>query len=125
MNKTWHETSPLATIAESVLAPSVLSEGPVRFLLVSGRRDDDCWGLVGAYWLTIDSARGGFLVAPGAVWQGSEHARGYHSALRRGWKEDDIYSYWQSQVGATGQVMIDPQQHADTVFQVARRVGAL
>ena len=125
MNRTWHETSPLATITSSVLHPSALSEGPVRFLLVSGYRDSGRWGLLGAYWLTIDGTNGGFLVAPGAVWQGSEHARCYRNALRRGWDEEQIYAYWQTQVGASGQIMIDPQQHADAVFQVARRVGAL
>ena len=125
MHRTWHEKSPLATITESVLAPSALSEGPVRFLLVSGERDDGRWGLLGAYWLTIDGTKGGFMVAPGAVWQGSEHARSYRGALRRGWDEEEIYAYWQTQVGASGQVMVDPQQHADAVFQVARRVGAL
>jgi hypothetical protein len=125
LHGTWFETSPLATITESVLHPSALSEGPVRFLLVSGQRDNGRWGLLGAYWLSIDGAKGGFLVAPGALWQGSEHARCYQSALRRGWSQEQIYAYWQTQVGAAGQVMIDPQQHADAVFQVARRVGAL
>lgn len=125
MSGTWHETSPLATITESVLAPAALSEGPVRFLLVSGERDDGGWGVLGAFWLTIDGTHGGFLVAPGAIWHASELARGYHSALRRGWNEEQIYSYWQTQVGAAGQVMVDPQHHADAVFQVARRVGIL
>jgi hypothetical protein len=125
LSGTRHETSPLATIAESVLHPSALSQGPVRFLLVSGYRDNEQWGLLGAYWLTIDGSRGGFFVSPGALWQGSEHARCFRNALRRGWNEEQIYAYWQTQVGAAGQVMIDPQQHADALFQVARRVGAL
>lgn len=125
MHGTWHEKSPLATIPGSVLHPSALSEGPVRFLLVSGERDDGRWGMLGAYWLTIDGTKGGFMVAPGALWQGSEHARSYRCALLRGWDEEEIYAYWQTQVGASGRVMIDPQHHADAVFQVARRVGAL
>jgi hypothetical protein len=28
-------------------------------------------------------------------------------------------------VGVTGRLLIDPQQHADSLFQVARRVGAI
>jgi hypothetical protein len=125
LSETWHETSPLATIIESALAPVALSEGPVRFLLVSGERDDGSWGIVGAYWLTIDGRRGGFLVSHEAIWQGSEHARGFRNALTRGWNTEQIYSYWQSHVGAAGSVMVDPQHHADALFQVARRVGCL
>lgn len=119
------DASPLATVIEPIVAPQALSEGPVKFLLVSGQRDNTRWGLIGAFWLSIDGRRGGFLVAPGALWQGSEHARGYRNALTRGWDAEGVYAYWQSQVGVAGQVMIDPQQHADTLFHVARRVGCL
>jgi hypothetical protein len=117
--------SPLSALREPVVAPDALAEGPVRFLLVSGSRDDARWGLVGAFWLSIDGRRGGFLVAPEAIWQGSEMARSLKSAIARGWSHEEIYRWWQTQVGAVGNVMIDPQQHADTLFQVARRVGAL
>jgi hypothetical protein len=120
-----HERSPLAGVRERVAVPDALAEGPVRFLLVSGEQDDTSWGLVGAFWLSIDEARGGFLVAPPAIWQGSEMARSYKGAITRGWTAGEIYRYWQHQVGDAGTVMIDPQQHADTLFQVARRVGAL
>jgi len=119
------DPSPLSTMREPVAASRALSEGPVRFLLVSGSLDDGGWGLLGAFWLSIDGARGGFLVAPEAIWQGSEMARGYRSAAARGWTAEEVYRYWQGQVGVSGAVMIDPQQHADTLFQVARRVGAL
>ena len=119
------ERSPLSATRDRVTAPDALAEGPVRFLLVSGELDDERWGLVGAFWLSIDGARGGFLVAPPAIWQGSEMARSFRSAVARGWTPEEIYRYWQHQVGATGTIMIDPQQHADTLFQVARRVGAL
>jgi hypothetical protein len=51
--------------------------------------------------------------------------RNLKSALVRGWSHESVYRYWQAQVGAAGSLMIDPQQHADTMFQVARRVGAL
>ena len=42
-----------------------------------------------------------------------------------GWDAERIYAFWRNQVGMAGKVMIDPQQHADTLFHVARRVGAL
>lgn len=117
--------SPLAALRDRILAPDALAEGPVRFLLISGDRDDSSWGLVGAFWLSIDGKRGGFLVSPEAIWHGSEMVRNVKSALSRGWTHEEIYRYWQAQVGAAGSIMIDPQQHADTMFQVARRVGAL
>jgi len=117
--------SPLAALRERIIAPDALAEGPVRFLLISGARDDETWGLIGAFWLSIDGRRGGFLVAPEAIWAGSEMVRNLKSALTRGWAHESVYRYWQSQVGAAGSLMIDPQQHADTMFQVARRVGAL
>ena len=121
---TWLD-SPLAAIRERITAPDSLSEGPVKFLLVSGHLDDTRWGLIGAYWISIDGSRGGFVVSPEGIWAGSELARCYKGALHRGWDEEKVYSYWQSQVGVAGRFMIDPQQHADTLFQVARRVGAL
>jgi len=125
MNETSWRSSPLSSIREPVTAPSTLSEGPVKFLLVSGQLDDGRWGLVGAYWISIDGARGGFIVAPPAIWSGSELVRSVRSGEERGWNAERIYAYWQGQVGMAGRFMIDPQQHADTLFQVARRVGAL
>jgi hypothetical protein len=125
MNETTWKSSPLSAIREPVTAPDTLSEGPVKFLLVSGQLDDGRWGLVGAYWVSIDGSRGGFLVAPPAIWSGSELVRSYRSGEARDWSPERIYSYWQGQVGMAGRFMIDPQQHADTLFQVARRVGAL
>jgi len=118
-------TSPLSSLREPIAASEALSEGPVRFLLVSGYLDDDSWGLIGAFWLAIDTDRGGFLVAPDAIWPGSEMVRSYKSAIARGWAHEDVYRYWQGQVGLSGRYAIDPQQHADTLFQVARRCGAL
>jgi len=120
-----HDIAPLAAMQERGAAPAALSEGPVRFLLVSGELDDEAWGLIGAFWLSIDGKRGGFMVAPEAIWQGSEMVRSFKGALARGWSEETVYRWWQHQVGVAGTIMIDPQQHADTLFQVARRVGAL
>ena len=125
MNASTEEGSPLTALREPVVAPEALAVGPVRFLLVSGGRDNGRWGLVGAFWLSIDGTRGGFLVSPESIWQGSEMVRSFRSALARGWTPEEVYRWWQAQVGAVGNVMIDPQQHADTLFQVARRIGAL
>ncbi|MEX1263642.1 MAG: hypothetical protein WEE66_06860 [Actinomycetota bacterium] len=125
MNETTWKNSPLSAISESVSAPDMLSEGPVRFLLVSGQLDGGRWGLVGAYWMSIDGVRGGFIVSPSAISSGSELMRSYRSGADRGWSAERTYAYWQGQVGIAGRFMIDPQQHADTLFQVARRVGAL
>jgi hypothetical protein len=121
---TW-QISPLAAIHEPVTQPGALAEGPVKFLLVSGQLDDGRWGLVGAYWLSIDAERGGFVVSPDAIWTGSELVRSMKGAKQRAWTPEQIYAYWRAQVGMAGKVMIDPQQHADTLFHVARRVGAL
>jgi hypothetical protein len=121
-----HDIAPLAAMQGPVAAPAALSEGPVRFLLVSGYLDEGSWGLIGAFWLSIDGERGGFVVSPDALWSGSEMARSYRNAVDRGWSAERIYGYWQSQVGmAGGRMMIDPQQHADSLLQIHRRVGAL
>lgn len=125
MRTDTQDVSPLSALREPIIAPDALAEGPVRFLLVSGSKDNGRWGLVGAFWLSIDGARGGFLVSPESIWQGSEMARSFKSARARGWSPEEVYRWWQAQVGAVATVMIDPQQHADTLFQVARRVGAL
>lgn len=124
MRGTWDERTPLSD-RELVAPRDALMEGPVRFLLVSGRTDDDQWGLVGAFWLSIDGERGGFLAAPGSVWRGAEMVRSFRRALERGWSAEEVYGYWQALTGVAGDVWIDPQHHADTLFQVARRVGAI
>jgi hypothetical protein len=118
------DVSPLATVRE-LLPSGQLLEGPIRYLLVAGELDDGRWGSIGAFWRTIDGANGGFLVSPDAIWAGSEMVRSFRSAQARGWTIERIYAYWQAHVGVSGTSMIDPQQHADTLFQVARRVGAL
>jgi hypothetical protein len=117
--------SPLATVRDVLPSAHLLLLGPVRFLLVAGERDDGLWGSIGAFWRSIDGGRGGFLVSPDAIWAGSEMVRSFRSAQARGWSVERVYAYWQSNVGISGHLMIDPQQHADTLFQVARRIGAI
>jgi hypothetical protein len=117
---------PLSTIESRPTVLPVLTEGPVRCLLASGDLDDGSWGVVGAFWLSIDGERGGFVVSPDALWTGSEMARSHRNAVDRGWAPEDVYGYWYSQVGiAGGNLMIDPQQHVDSLLQIHRRVGAL
>ncbi len=117
---------PLSTIESRPTVLGVLAEGPVRTLLASGDLDDGTWGIVGAFWLSIDGERGGFVVSPEALWIGSEMARSYRSAIARGWTAERVYRYWQTHVGiAGGGLMIDPQQHLDSLFQIHRRVGAV
>ena len=124
-NTDLSESSPLAAVPDAAGVAGLLSEGPVRFLLVSGPRDHGGWGVIGAFWLSIDTERGGFVVNPEALWQGSEMARSFRSAERRRWTPEQVYRYWQDQVGAAGSIMIDPQQHADSLLHVYRRVGVL
>ncbi len=111
--------------APTILLPNIQQEGPVRFLLVSGEKDDRRWGIVGAFWLSGDGERGGFLLSPSALWQGREMVRSYRSALARGWSDERIFSYWKDQTGILGTVMIDPLRNAETLFSVARVVGAI
>jgi hypothetical protein len=119
------DDSPLATVRDVLPSAHLLSDGPVRYLLVAGERDDGLWGSIGAFWRSIDGGNGGFVVSPDAIWAGSEMVRSVRSAQSRGWSIERIYAYWQAHVGVSGKLMIDPQQHADTLFQVARRVGAI
>jgi hypothetical protein len=116
---------PLSTIESRPTVLGVLAEGPVRCLLASGSLDDGSWGVVGAFWLSIDGERGGFVVSPDALWGGSEMARSYRNAVDRGWSHEDVYAYWHEQVGVAAGLMIDPQQHMDSLLQIHRRVGAL
>ena len=109
-----------------VRARRVCRKGPVKFLLVSGQLDDSRWGLVGAFWVSIDGARGGFFVAPDGIWRGSEMVRSYRSARGTGLeRREHLHATGRARWAWRGRFMIDPQQHADTLFQVARRVGAL
>jgi hypothetical protein len=121
----WGELSPFAAIPAPTRSSDLETEGPVRQLLMSGERDDGGWGFIGAFWLSIDGQRGGFIVSPGSLWHGSEMVRSYRGALARGWTEERIFSYWEGQAGTAGTYMIDPEAPPESLFQVARRVGAL
>ena len=105
--------------------PDIEREGPVRHLLMSGESDDGGWGVIGAFWLSIDGERGGFIVSPDSLWHGSEMVRSYRGALARGWTEERIFLYWAGQAGTAGTYMIDPEGLEKSLFKVARRVGAL
>jgi len=122
-SESWSR-SPLARVHGSP-ASRILSEGQVRFLLVSGPRDDTTWGLVGAIWLRAEGDEGGFLVSPDAVWSGSEIAHNYKNAVSRGWTDEDIFTYWGDHTGATGDLMVDSEQEAESLFLVARQVGVI
>ena len=43
-DEAFQRESPLAAMRERIIAPDALAEGPVRYLLVSGVRDDGTWG---------------------------------------------------------------------------------
>jgi hypothetical protein len=80
---------------------------------------------VGVLWLSLDGVRGGFIVAPGAVWYGGEMVRSVRSALDRGWTDARIYGSWQAQAGSPGTYMVGREEHADSLLALARRIGAL
>ena len=105
--------SPFA-LAEEPSAPALEAECRVRYLLVNGKQDDGLWGPIGSLWLSADGRRGGFLVNPWAVWEGSEIVRGHRSALERGWSPETIYGYWQREVWR-GSYSVDDEREAETL----------
>jgi hypothetical protein len=118
-----HDASPFA-LREDLSAPLLEREGRVRYLVVSGKQDDGLWGPVGAIWLSADGARGGFLVNPWALWQGSEIVRGYRSALERGWTPGQIYRYWATEVWR-GSYTVDHERDAETLTLLRDLVDVL
>ena len=106
-------------LAEAPDAADLGREGRVRFMLVSGRQDDGLWGPVGAMWLSHDAHRGGFLVNPWALWEGSEIVRSYRGALDRGWTPERIFGYWR------GSYSVDEEQEAGTLALLNELVNAL
>jgi len=100
------------------------TEGRVRYLIMSGRQDDGVWGPMGALWLSEDGERGGFLVSPWAIWEGSEIVRGYRSALRRAWTPGEIYAYWQREVWPRSYT-VSPEHDAESLYLLNELVSAL
>ncbi len=125
MRDAWADPSPFAIPSPTGILPSISTEGPVQFLLVSGEKDNAKWGIVGALWLSTDGTRGGFLLSPEALWHGKEMVRSYRSALSRGWADAEIYAYWCAQSGILGTYMLDPQRRAASLSEVARVVGVI
>ncbi len=122
----WGQASPLTLVTDVVTFPELRSEGRVHYLIVSGERDSGAWGVIGAFWLSRDSERGGFLVNPNAVYVGSEMVRSYRGALKRGWTPDQVYRYWQSKVGVKGEpYKVDRQQLADTLMRLNQMIQGL
>jgi hypothetical protein len=99
-------------------------EGAVRYLMVSGKQDDGLWGPVGTIWISRDDLRGGFLVNPWALWEGSELVRGYRSALERGWTHPQIFSYWNGEVWPRGYI-VDEERETETLMLLHELVAAL
>lgn len=122
-SENW-SSSPLSRLHGSS-ASRILSEGHVRFLLISGPRDDTTWGLVGAIWQRTDGKEGGYLVSPDSLWSGSEIAHDYKNAMSRGWTEEEIFTYWGDHTGSSGDLMVDAEKEAESLFLVARMVGAI
>jgi hypothetical protein len=122
----WGDASPLALVKESVSVPAMRTEGSVRYLLASGARDGGSFGVIGAFWVSDDGQRGGFLVSPQAIYAGSEMVRSYRGALRRGWTHDRIFEYWRGRAGLTeGALSIDRRRRAETLLQLHQMISVL
>jgi len=122
---------PLAFTSPSVFAltepprsSDLEREGRVRYVVVSGPRDDELWAAVGAIWLSEDRLRGGVLVNPWATWEGAELARGYRGALRRRWTPEQVFAYWASERWR-GSYSVEEEQSAETLALLAELVNAL
>ena len=118
------EPSPFATTPAPHIA-DLQREGSVRFLLVSGERDEATWGIVGAFWLADEGDRGGFLVAPDALWTGSEMVRSYRGALARAGPTNASTGIGSSKWAVPGRTWSTRRERASGLFLVARRVGSI
>ena len=112
------------SLAEDVASPELETEGRVRYVVVTGKQDDGLWGPIGALWVSEDGRRGGFLVNPWALWEGSEIVRGYGSALERGWTPEQIYRYWDHEVWP-GSYVVDEEREAQTLVLLHELVAVL
>jgi hypothetical protein len=91
---------------------------------MNGRQDDGTWGPVGALWLSDDGERGGFLVHPWALWEGSEFVRGYRSATGRGWTPATIYRYWLGE-SWRGSNVAEGELRAETLLLLNQLISSL
>jgi hypothetical protein len=99
-------------------------EGKVRYLMMHGKQDDGVWGPVGALWISEDEERGGFLVHPWALFEGSEFVRSYRSAELRDWTPPAIYRYWQEEVWR-GTYTADEESTASTLVLLNELLSSL
>lgn len=118
-----HRPSPFAVLATPT-TDELETQGPVRYVIVSGRQDDGVWGPVGAVWISEDRERGGFVVSPWAPWHGSECVRGYRGALERGWTPAEVFGYWQREVWPRGYT-VDRERRAESFALLFELVTAL
>jgi hypothetical protein len=117
------ERSPFAL--EMPSAPELDAERGVRYLLVSGRQDDVAWGPIGAFWLSRDTERGGFLVHPWAIERGSEMARSHRAALARGFSSEAIFDYWANEPWTGANLVVDRERRAGTLALVSALLDVL
>ncbi len=121
---TWGDWSHLALLSPAPV-PEMRSVGPVQYMFVHGRRDEgEVWGVIGAFWRTLDGEQGGFIVHPAALWAGSEMVRSYRGALQRGWTPDLTYTWWR-RAGASGREhWVDPlQREAATLDKLSEALA--
>ncbi|HZD16528.1 MAG TPA: hypothetical protein VE669_00145 [Actinomycetota bacterium] len=116
--------SSITVVGDSVRVPDLEAEGPVRYLTLSGERDDATWGVLGMVWLSADVGRGGFLASPSSPWRGSEMARSYESARRRGFTPGEIYAYWRDAADGDG-YHVDPERGAESLRLLSQLVTVL
>lgn len=114
--------SPIAVVGDSVRFPDLEAEGAVRYLTLSGERDDGSWGVLGMVWLSVDGRRGGFLASPSSPWRGSEMARSYQSARRRGFEPAEILGYWRDE---GDRYQVDPERGAESLRLLSELVAVL
>jgi hypothetical protein len=117
------QPSPFAP-AEAPSTSELETERGVRYLLVSGRQDDGPWGPIGALWLSNDGERGGFLIHPWALDEGTEMLRSFRGALARGFTPPMIYDYWAHEPW-TSNVIVDEERRAETLLLVNELLNVL
>lgn len=66
-------------------------DGPVRFRIVEGDRDDGTYGVIGAAWLAADLEHSGWVPSPFAAARGSDTILGWREALERGFSPQEVY----------------------------------